>query len=64
MHPEEGTYPQCLVEKLEGVSYEEWLRILGLSGLENKRLKSDFIAFYSFLRRGHGEGGAGLPGIQ
>ncbi|KAK4830125.1 hypothetical protein QYF61_008552 [Mycteria americana] len=49
-----------LVKGLEGMSYEEWLRTLGLSNLEKRRLRGNLIALCSFLRRGHGEGGADL----
>ena len=37
---------------LEGMSYEERLGTLGLSGLEKKKLKNDLIVLYNFLRRG------------
>jgi len=49
-----------LVKELEGMSCKEWLRTLGLSNLEKRKLRSDLIALYSFLRRRSGEGAADL----
>jgi len=48
------------VKGLEEMSYTEWLRTLGLSSLEKRRLRGNIIAFCSFLRRGGGEGGTDL----
>ena len=49
-----------LVKGLDGMSCEEGLRTLGLSSLEKRSLRGNLSALYSFLRRGSGEGGAGL----
>lgn len=48
------------VKGLEGMSLEEQLGKLGLSGLEEKELKGSLIALCSFLRRKSGEGSAEL----
>ncbi|KAK4826910.1 hypothetical protein QYF61_012502 [Mycteria americana] len=52
-----------LVERLEGMFSEEWLRTQGLSCLERRRLRGNLTAVYSFLRRGRGEGGADLSSL-
>lgn len=37
---------------LEDKMFDEWLRSLGLFGLEKERLKEGFVAAWSFLTRG------------
>lgn len=47
-----------LVIKLKRMSYEEQIRTLDLSSLEERRLRDYLIALCSFLRRWRGEGDA------
>ena len=49
-----------MVKGLEGKTYGEWLRSLGLFSLEKRMLSGDLITVYRFLTRGSGRVGTDL----
>ena len=49
-----------MVESLEFKPYEETLRELGMCSLEKKRMRSDMIAMFNYIKGRHVEEGASL----
>lgn len=45
-----------LMKEMEGISADKWMRTLGLSISEKRRMKGDLLALYRHLRRDRREG--------